>query len=68
MEIGLEMVGEEAEVGDVAVHRSGSLVHELDKLTKVIEGLLERIFWVVFFASAQRAPRESEGYAPALPR
>lgn len=50
MGIDLEMFGEEAEVGDVTVNRSGSLVHELDKLTKVIEGLLERIFWVVFFA------------------
>ena len=48
--IGLEVLGEQAEMGDVAIDGSGSFVHELDKVTEVIEGLLERIFWVVFFA------------------
>jgi hypothetical protein len=48
--IGLKMLCEQAEMGDVAIDGAGSPVHELDKVTEVIESLLERIFWIVFFA------------------
>jgi hypothetical protein len=52
------MLCEQAEMGDVAIDGSRGSVHELEKVAEVIGSLLERIFWIVFFAEALRDPEE----------